>query len=233
VNDRVLALVTARGGSKSIPGKNIAPLAGKPLLAWTIEAARGAAQVDRIVLSTDDPAIARAGREHGAEVPFLRPAPLAGDDSPHIPVVLHALAWLAEHEGYRPEWVVLLQPTSPLRESRDIDGALAVAMDTDADAVVAVSPLERAHLIREVGEDGRIAPPAGDPRRYVRRQDARETYAVNGAVYLVRTRTLIERQSFYGDRTYAYHMPRERSVDIDTVLDMKLAELLLRERERP
>lgn len=135
----VVGLVTARGGSQRLPRKNVLPLAGKPMIAWTIEAALQSEALTRVIVSTDDEEIARVSREYGAEVPFSRPTELAEADSDHVAVVEHALDWLAEHEGVQPDWVLLLQPTSPLRTAEDIDACVALARESAAPAVVSVT----------------------------------------------------------------------------------------------
>src|SRR4051794_28268513 len=121
---RVLGVVTARAGSKGIPGKNVKPLAGKPLILYTIESALAAGVFDRLILSTDDEAAAAIARANGCDVPFMRPAELAADTTPHLPVMQHALAWLRDHQGYEPEWVMILLPTSPLRQPAHIRAAV-------------------------------------------------------------------------------------------------------------
>lgn len=229
----VLALVTARGGSKGIPRKNIVPLVGKPLIAWTIEAARNSRSVDRIVVSTDDPEIAEVCRVLGAEVPFLRPEELARDDSPHMDVVIHAVNWLEAQEAYTPDYVLLLQPTSPLRISDDIDAAMALAIEKAADAVVSVC-LSPAHpyLMRRIEDDGRLKEFVPRPSGYLRRQSLPPVYVENGAIYLVRRDVLLRDRSWYSAGTYAYIMPAERSIDVDTIWDLRLAALMLAERVR-
>ena len=137
-----LAIITARGGSKGLPGKNIKLMAGKPMIVWTIEAARQAQSVARVCVSTDDAAIASVSRDWGAEVPFLRPVELARDDTPGIAPVLHAVKWMEEHEGYRPDYVMLLQPTSPLRTAQDITSATELAESKGGDSVVSVSEVK-------------------------------------------------------------------------------------------
>jgi CMP-N-acetylneuraminic acid synthetase len=135
---RTLGVVTARGGSKSVPGKNLKLLAGKPLIAYTIEAAQKSGAFDRIVLSTDEPAIADAARALSCEVPFLRPPELARDDTPHLPVMQHAVGWLRDSDQYEPDLVMILQPTSPLRSEADIHAAIDLIVATGADSVVSV-----------------------------------------------------------------------------------------------
>lgn len=231
MKNSVLALITARGGSKGIPGKNIADLAGKPLIAWTIEAAMGAAAVSRVIVSTDDAAIAAVSERWGAEVPFLRPAELAADASPHLPVLLHALAWVEEHDARSYEYILLLQPTSPLRTTGDIESAVKLALDQQADGVVSVCPAHpHPFLSRRITDDGRLEEFAPRPKGYLARQTLPPAYMLNGAIYLVRSDVLTTRQTFYTENTFAYVMPPERSLDIDTPWDLYLANLILRDR---
>lgn len=203
-------------------------MAGRPLIAWTIEAALGAGVLERLVVSTDDEEIAAVARSFGAEVPFRRPAELAQDGTPGIDPVLHALDWLEENEGYRPDYVLLLQPTSPLRTSRDIAGVVAVAAANQADAVVSVTPAgDHPYWMKSVTQDGRLDNFLSFDTTYACRQDLPPAHAINGAAYLVQPAVLRRHRSFYTDRTFAYVMPRERSIDIDTVFDFKLAELIV------
>ena len=222
-----VALITARGGSKGIPGKNLVPVAGKPLIAWSVEAALGAATVDRVLVSTDDGRIADAGREAGAEVPFLRPGELARDDSAHVPVVLHALDWLRATEGDEPALLLLLQPTSPLRDAHDIDAAAGL-LTADADAVVGVCPTHHHPLAAQRVAAGGLLEryvPAGPD--YPRRQDMPPAYAINGAVYWIRPAVLRVYRTFLPPRTFPYLMPPERSLDVDEPWDLRLVRLLM------
>jgi CMP-N,N'-diacetyllegionaminic acid synthase len=233
----VLGLITARGGSKGVPGKNIAPVAGRPLLAYTCDAARGSRRLARAVLSTDDAAIAAVGRECGVEVPFMRPAELARDDTPSLPVAQHAVRWLEEHEGWRADVLVLLQPTSPLRQTRHIDEAVERLEQTGADTVVSVVPVPHnfhPYAVMQC-QDGWLAdfwtPPPGFDR--FRRQNLPPLYARNGpAVLVTRVATLMAGNSFYGARVAPYEMDRRSSLDIDDRDDLALAEALLAQRGR-
>ena len=227
-SESVLGLITARGGSKGVPMKNLAPLAGRPLIAWTIEAALNSSSLDRVVVSTDDVRIADVAREWGAEVPFLRPAELAQDDSPHVDVVLHAIHWLSDREGNQPGRVVLLQPTSPLRSAADIDGAVNLALREDADAVVSVVESHvHPYLTHRMTERGILQPFVRCDVAYPRRQDLPPAYFVNGAVFVNRRTSLLATRTFYPNETYGYVMPPERSIQIDTLWDLRLAELVL------
>ena len=225
---RFLALVPARGGSRRLPRKNLLPLAGRPLIAWTLEAALAARHLDRVVVSTDDPEIAGVARRYGAEVPFLRPPELATDTASGEAVILHAVETL-EARGEGADYLVVLQPTSPLRTAQDIDGAIELLLARHADAVIGVTetdhPPEWSNTLPEDGSMARFFRPG---IRTTRSQDLPRSYRLNGAVYvyswgrLLRTRSLA-----MDDRAYAFPMPRERSIDIDTALDLRIADCLL------
>lgn len=232
----VLGLIPARGGSKSIPRKNVAPLAGRPVLAYTCKAALASRLLTRVVLSTDDDEIARVGHTYGAEVPFRRPLELAQDNTPSLAVAQHATLWLREHEGWEADVLVLLQPTSPLRKACHIDDALERMIQIGADTVVSVvevphrfSPYSVMTLREGWLHDFWQEPLPFD--RY-RRQNLPILYARNGpAILASRVEVLFERQSFYGMRVIPYIMREEDSVDLDTLFDLRLAEWLLSQRQ--
>jgi CMP-N-acetylneuraminic acid synthetase len=225
---RVLGLITARGGSKGIPGKNIAPVAGKPLIAWTIEAALRSTSIARVIVTTDDPKIAQVAQQFGAEVPFLRPAELAADDSSSFDAVAHALRWLEENQGDRFDYCMLLQPTSPLRSAADIDGAIALARERQADAVLAVCEASpHPYLMRSVGEGGVLDDFIKLETKPSRRQEYPEAWTMNACIYLIRPAVLLATRSFQPPGALAYVMPRERSIDIDSPWDLRVADLLL------
>lgn len=214
----VLALIPARGGSKGVPGKNILSVGGRPLIAWTVDAARRSRYIDRVVLSSDDAAIADAASRAGCEVPFVRDPSLATDTASSIDVVIDALNRVP---GY--DIVVLLQPTSPLRLPEDIDGVLKQLHATGAPACVSVRPAEEhpywTFQLDSAGALSRYAePPAGVP---LRRQDLPQAWCLNGAVYAARTAWFIEHRSFLTAQTTGYPMPAERSLDIDTPADVE------------
>ena len=214
---RVLALITARGGSKGLPGKNIRPAGGKPLLAWTVDAARGSRYCDRVVISTDDEAIAAAALAHGCEVPFMRPDDLATDTASSMDVVMHALQNLP---GF--DLLLLLQPTSPLRNSADIDAACELLLARQAPACVSVTPArESPYWMYSVGPGQALKPVVELPAGITRRQDLPVAYSLNGAVYLARTSWLQDSRSFLTSQTVALVMPAERSLDIDTLEDFE------------
>lgn len=237
---RVLGLVPARGGSKGIPRKNIAPLHGKPLIGWTIEAAAGS-KLDRLVLSSDSAEIIDVARAAGKiECPFVRPAELAADDTPAIDVVLHAVNWLHDHEGYTPDAIMLLQPTSPLRRREHIDAAIDLFEAHDADSLVSVvkaphnmTPESLMRLEQDAAGAGWLTPYLPMQERKHQRQSKPSYYARNGAaIYLVRTAVLLERHTLYGNRILAYPMSREESIDIDEPFDFELCEWLLARRDK-
>jgi CMP-N,N'-diacetyllegionaminic acid synthase len=231
---RVLGVITARGGSKGIPGKNLKLLAGKPLLAYTLEVAAASGAFDRTIVSTDDEAIASAARNLGGKVPFMRPADLARDDTPHLPVMQHAVTWLREHDRYQPDAVMILQPTSPLRRAEDIRAAVAALAGSDADSVLSVSEVSpHVHPSRmlRVADDGTATLfVTGEPvrRRINRRQDLPHAWVMNGAIYAFRTAVLFGAEpSLYGDRTIAVPMPEPYGISIDEPDDWAAAERAL------
>ena len=237
---KILGIITARGGSKGVPGKNLKLLAGKPLLAYTIDAANNCAALDRVILSTEDEAIAAAGRAMGCEVPFTRPAELSRDDTPHLPVVQHAAAWMRDHANYTFDAVMVLQPTSPLRTSTDIAAAVALLESTGADSVLSVSEVpvhsHPSRTLRLDASDQAVLFATGEPvrKRINRRQDLPPAWLMNGAVYACRTAVLFASEpSLYGDRVVAYRMPHERSSSIDDMDDWAAAERLLAQALSP
>jgi CMP-N,N'-diacetyllegionaminic acid synthase len=223
----VVAVIPARGGSKAIPRKNVVAVGGRPLIAYTIEAARAARSVDRVIVSTEDAEIAEVARAWGAEVPFMRPSELARDDTPGIDPLLHAAEWLCDHGG-APAYVLLLQATSPLRRADDIDAAVALAHEHDAEAVVAVTPMHHhPYWCKILGPDGRLSDAFPAAPGYVARQALPSMMAIAGALYLVKTDVLRSRRTFYTDRTYGYVLPAERALDIDTPWDLHVFEALV------
>lgn len=223
-----LALILARGGSKGIPRKNIKIIAGKPLIAWSIEAALASKLCNAVVVSTEDEEIASVARSWGAQVPFIRPSVLAQDDTPSLDPVLHALDQLSTFDA-----VLLLQPTSPLRTAEDIDTCLDLAQARHASSVVSVSEADQHPLwMYSLGSDERLHLLPIDQGASVatRRQDLPPVYSLNGAIYYAHANWLRQHRSFATNDTLAYVMPKERSLDLDTMLDWKIAELLLQER---
>ena len=224
-NKKILAVIPARGGSKGVPRKNLRPLAGKSLLAWTFEAAKHSAYINRVILSSEDEEIIKLAKQIGLEVPFVRPKELAQDETPGIAPLLHALEQLQAEKFTH---VVLLQPTSPLRQTQDIDGAIKLCLEHAAPACISVSPAEHPPWwMFRLDPNNRLLPFMDPEQMPLRRQDAPKAYQLNGAVYVAECAYLAKNKSFMGDETIAYTMPPERSLDIDTELDFILAEALL------
>jgi CMP-N,N'-diacetyllegionaminic acid synthase len=231
---KVLGVVTARAGSKGLPGKNVKLLAGKPLLAYTIEAARASGALDAVILSTEDEQIAEVGRQLGCDVPFIRPRDLAQDDTPHLPVIQHAVRWMAERANYACDAVMILQPTSPLRRPEDIRAAVDLLERSGADSVVSASEIPaHAHPMRALRIDDTGAAVlfvTGERVRHRinRRQDLPAAWVMNGAIYVCRTHVLFAREpSLYGDRVMVYRMPADRGLSIDDARDFGEAERAL------
>jgi CMP-N,N'-diacetyllegionaminic acid synthase len=219
----ILAIIPARGGSKGIPRKNIKPLAGKPLIAWTIESALQARGIDRVIVSTEDEEIALVAKQCGAEVPFLRPLALAQDDTPGIAPVLHAIDQLPYYD-----WVLLLQPTSPFRSAEDIQGIIQFCRDQSAPSVVSVTQVSKHPFwMYQRDEQYRLQPLIPNRPEITQRQDLPAAYALNGALYLARTDWLIQNQGFIGPETLGYVMSEEHSVDLDTSVDWQWVEYLI------
>lgn len=221
----VLAIVPARSGSKGVPRKNLLPLAGRTLLDRTAQAARESGRIDRVVLSTDDAEIAGEGRRVGLEVPSMRPAQLAADDTPMLPVLQHVIAEVIKG-GWSPEYVVLLQPTSPLRRGKHIDDAVRLLVTSGADSVVTVVEVPK-HLSPDYVmkiEDGVLRPFLPEGARVTRRQDVRPAYFRDGTVYAFRRDTIDRFGTIYGDRCLPLPIDARDSLSIDSPEDWAEAE---------
>ena len=222
---KILALIPARGGSKGIPRKNIKPLAGKPLIAWTITEALKSCYLDEVVVSTEDAEIADVAKQWGASLPFMRPAELAQDDTPGAAPAIHALQLLP---GY--DVVLLLQPTSPLRTAADIDAFIEKAMDKKPQSMTSVYPTPKnPYWMYTLGDSAQLQPIMG-AQTMQRRQDMPAIYAANGALYWAEKNWLTANNSFVTSETTGYIMPAERSIDLDSPVDWQLAEFLLQSR---
>lgn len=231
---RALGLIPARGGSKGVPRKNIKLLCGRPLLAYTAEAALASRRLSRVILSTDDEEIAEVGRSCGLEVPFLRPAELARDETPMLPVVQHAVR-LLEERGDHFDAVCLLQPTNPLRTADDIDACIELLENSGADAVVTtlqVPAEHNPHWVYFRDDQGTLRLSTGEAAPIPRRQELPPAFHREGSVYVTRRETLMERNSFFGARLLGYEMNAERSVNIDDHEDWLRAESLIAEDRR-
>lgn len=229
----VLALIPARGGSKGVPRKNIRPLNGKPLVAYSIEAALALPSLlYRVIVSTDDAEIAAVAKQYGVEVPFLRPAEISADSTPMLPVMQHAVRFVEQQDGLRLDWVLLLQPVSPLRLPLDIENTLRIARETDCDSVISVVQVFSVHPITMKRiENGRLLPYCIEEIEGTRRQNySPPAYMRNGAIYLTRRDVLMNDNSIWGRSICPYVMPEERSINIDSELDFKLVELVMAEQ---
>jgi CMP-N-acetylneuraminic acid synthetase len=231
--NKILAVIPARGGSKGVVRKNIRPVCGKPLIAYTIETALAARHLlHRTIVSTDDSEIAAIARDRGADVPFLRPAELAGDKVPTLPVLQHAVSFIEVQDDIKLDWVLLLQPTAPLRVVEDIEASVNLALRNNCDAVISVVQVFAEHpiLMKRI-EDNRLLPYCIEEKEGTRRQDYQPpAYMRNGAIYLTRRDVLMDKDSIWGQVMRPYVMPLERSVSIDSELELKLVELLIEQR---
>lgn len=223
----VLAVVTARGGSKGLPRKNVLDLGGRPLVAWSVSCGQAAETVDRVILSTDDAEIAAAAREAGCEVPFLRPAELATDEALIQDALIHALDRLGKSYDY----MVLLQATSPLRIPADIDSCVRLCHDSGAGSAISVVPTAKPpYWMFQLDAQSRMQRVLDPPGASDRRQDLPPTFAANGAVYVVRVPWFRENRKFVDADTRAYVMPSDRSIDVDHQIDLTLARAILAEQ---
>lgn len=234
----ILGLIPARGGSKSVPRKNIRALVGEPLIAYTIREARRSRHITRVVVSTEDEEIASVARRYGAEVPFLRPAELAEDYVTDLPVFRHCLDWLRAEQGYAPEVVVHLRPTAPLRTAAHIDRGIELLLESpQADAVRSVCPVGQHPLKTWRIVEGALAPFVpedvfGIAEAYNQpRQKLPAAYVQNGAVDVVWARVIVEQGSMTGRSIRPLAMHEDESVNIDSPLDWELAEILMRRRK--
>ena len=231
---KTLFIIPARGGSKGIPGKNIKFLGGKPLIAYTIDSAKKSKLINHLIVSTDDIEIAKVCKEWGADVPFMRPAELALDTTPHVPVMQHAIDFYEKAHGIIIDYVVILQPTSPFRTIEDIDGTIQKLMDTGADSAVSLvevpsnsNPIKIKKL-----EGDRVIAYSIPEEEGTRRQDLPKAYRRSAAVYAMRRDLIMKDNRLYGDNVAGYIVPKERSIDIDYPFDWIQAEYMLEELKK-
>lgn len=226
---RVLGLLPARGGSKGIPGKNIKPLLGKPLIAWAAAALANAVEVEQKICSTDDSRIADVAVTYGLEVPWLRPAELARDDTLVVDVIAHALNAMLADSGIAYSHVALIQATSPTVTAQDIDSAICLALEKDADTVITGFHAGQRHpaTMYTVAEDGSVHWLLEQRQRMARRQDLPPIFVRTGLVYVMKADVVLNRRSIYGDRVVSLVVPEERAITIDEESDFRLAEFML------
>jgi CMP-N-acetylneuraminic acid synthetase len=227
---KILAIILARGGSKRLPNKNILPLGGKPLIAWSIDEAKKSKYIDTVMVTTDSQEIYDVAHRHGAELPFLRPAELAQDETKSIDVILHALDFYKD-EKY--DDVIIFQPTSPLRDVNDIDGAIEFFYTKNATSVVGVCEVEHSPLwSNTLDESFSMDNFLDDKYNNFRSQDLPVYYRINGAFYMSKIDSVIKNNTFFIKHDiYAYVMSQEHSADIDTKLDFIIAEALLKQKD--
>lgn len=229
----VLAVIPARGGSKGVPRKNIREVGGKPLIAYSIEAALAVKDIfHRIIVSTDDVEIAEIAKSYGADVPFMRPENLGSDKMPMVPVLQHAVQFVEKQDQVKIDWVFLLQPTAPLRTGEDIRAAVDLAANGTADSVISVVQVFAVHPILMKRIDGnRLLPFCIEEKEGTRRQDYQPAaYMRNGSIYLTKRDVLMESGSIWGHEICPYVMPEDRSLNIDSEFDLKLVDMVLSER---
>lgn len=229
MNKEILAIIPARGGSKGVPRKNVRELNGKPLIGYTIEAAKKSNKVSRVVVTTEDIEIATVSREYKAEVPYLRPDELSQDNSPTMECVLHMLNYLEKTEGYVPDYVLLLQCTSPLRNHNHINEAIDKLLNSDYDSIVSVCEAEVNPYWANIFEGDKLKYFIEEGRKITRRQELPNVYRMNGAIYLIKTEVLKKQKTFEPEEVMGYIMDSYSSVDIDTEMDFKIAEAIIKE----
>ncbi len=224
---RILAIIPARGGSKGLPGKNIRPLGEKPLICWSIEAANQSQYIDSVTVNTDSPEIADISQKVGARIPFLRPETLATDTASSHDVIIHTIDWYERHGEYY-DLLLLLQPTSPLRTSRDIDQAIELFFQQETQAIVSVCLCDHhPWWTNSLPDDSNMRDFLRPEVLKTNRQGLPPHYRLNGAIYLADIDFLRSNGSFFGAKTFALKMAKEHSIDIDDIIDFQLAEVLL------
>jgi CMP-N-acetylneuraminic acid synthetase len=229
---KTIAFIFARGGSKGLPGKNIRLLGGKPLIAWSIEHALSVNRIERVLVSTDSEEIAEVARKYGAEVPFIRPDELARDNTPEWHAWRHALSYLLKKDGVIPEIMVSVPTTAPLRLPLDIENCLDEYERTNSDIIITVTDAHRSphfNMIK-IQEDGTSELVIQPQSSVVRRQDAPEVFDITTVAYVVRSEFVMSHEGAFEGNVRHVHVPPERSIDIDTLLDFKIAEYLIQSR---
>lgn len=222
---KILGVITARGGSKGIPKKNVKLLGGRPLISYTIAAAKKSKFLSELIVSTDDEEIAKVARQWGGEVPFMRPKELAGDTVPHVPVVKHAIEFMERKSESTYDYVVIFQPTSPFRTVSDIDETIKKALENKADSAVSLVEVDSPNPIKfKKLEGNRVLPYFYEEPERSRRQDLPKVYKRSGAVFVSKRDLVMVHDKLFGDYCVGYVVPKIRSIDIDTDEDWVLAE---------
>ena len=230
----VLCTILARGGSKGLPNKNVRELLGKPLIAYTIEQALNFKMIDRVVVSTDSEEIAEIAKQFGAEVPFKRPEHMAVDEAPKLPAIKHAVRYYFEEFNYKPDYIIDMDPTSPLRINEDIERCINLLMnDPDCDSVITGYRSNKNPYFNmvEIDTDG-FARLSKKPKQLVTtRQSAPPVFAMNASIYAWKTPVLLNQSNLFSGKIKIVEMPENRSIDIDTKMDFKLVEIIMMERQ--
>ena len=232
-NNNILGLILARSGSKGIKQKNISKLCGKPLIAWTINSALKSKRLTDVILSTDSTTIAKIGKKFGADVPFIRPLKFSKDKSPSIDAIEHAIKWLRK-KGKNYEFVVLLEPTSPLRDHNDIDLAINKIIKLKAQSLVSVSKavaLHPAYLYKKTKAE-KIKPFKTYKKKYIRKQDIEPVYFMEGTIYISKVSTLLKKKTFCHKNTLMYEVPKWKSFEIDDSLDLILVRAIIQNKQK-
>lgn len=233
-NKTFLAIIPARGGSKGLPKKNIKDLCGKPLIAWSIESGLQSKYIDEVMVTTDSQEIAEISKKYGANVPFLRPDELASDTATSFDAIKHTIEFYKNELKKDFDYVVLLEPTSPLRSVKDVDGAIEKLLDSSADAIVGICKTEGqnpAFLVNK-NEDDFISGYNNIDMKVLRRQDIKDVYFFEGSVYISKTDILLEKETFYHENTLGYEFPKYKSLEIDDMDDFIMIESIMKHRSK-
>lgn len=231
MDSKILAIIPARSGSKRLPRKNILNLAGKPVIAWSIDAAKNSSYLSEVVVTTDSLEIKKIAEDYGASVPFIRPENLSNDTASSFDVVKHCIEYYQTQLNKTFDYIILLQPTSPLRTSKDIDCSIELLFKKNADAIVSLCEVEHSPLwTNTIDNTLSFDSFLRDDVKNKRSQDLPIYYRLNGAIYICKTSELLKQKTFFFEKnSFAYLMDKEKSIDIDTLIDFKLAEILLSE----
>lgn len=228
-NKKIIAIIPARGGSKGIPNKNIVDLCGKPLIQYSIDAAQNSKYIDKVIVSTDSEKIAEVSRKCGANVPFLRPESISGDVARSSDVVIHGIDFLKENYGDEYDYVILLQPTSPLRTAKHIDKAIELCINSDSSSLVSVKEVNENPIIMRTIENNKLNEVLKFDGDNLRRQDLPKFYIFNGAIYITTVDFIKDNMVFVDDNTLPFIMEEQVSIDIDNMIDLKVVEYIINE----
>lgn len=231
-NKTILAIIPARGGSKGLPGKNIKPILGKPLLQWTIEAGKNSRYIDELIVSTDCNKIAKVAKDCQAKVPFMRPDHLAGDTATSFDALKHAIEFYSSELHREFDYIIMLEATSPLRTAEDIDNAIKTLIKSDADAIVGIGRTEDQNpaFLVKLDDNNRISGYVNKDMKVLRRQEIDDVYFFEGSVYISKTNVLLEKKTFYHSNTLGHLMPKYKTLEIDDMDDFVMVEALMKQK---